>query len=144
MKMLRAFGIIVAACLLSTQVRAQDKPKVFTPQDMLGIVQFIPGSEPVLSPEGAWVAYGTKDTSPESNILSEHPNGFLWVTKTGGTPVRVAEGDYADTPVWSPDGHELAFIRTHNGRSQLCVWTAASGKVRELGESFPKDDSLWP
>src|ERR1700722_14040647 len=137
MKMLRAFGIIVAACLLSTQVRAQDKPKVFTPQDMLGIVQFIPGSEPVLSPDGAWVAYGTKDPSLESNILSEHPDGFLWVARIAEKPIRIADGDYGDTPVWSPNGHDLAFIRTSKGRSQLCVWNAASGKVKELGETFP-------
>jgi len=111
---------------------------------MLNIVEFIPGSEPLLSPDGAWIAYSTKDPSLESNILSEHPNGFLWVAKIGEKPVRISEGDYGDTPVWSPDGRQIAFIRTSKGRSQLCVWKAASGEVRELGESFPTDESLWP
>ena len=58
--------------------------------------------------------------------------------------MRIADGDYGDTPVWSPNGRDLAFIRTSKGRSQLCVWNAASGKVKELGESFPKDNALWP
>jgi len=144
MRTLRALAILVAVCLSPSRLPAQAKPQAFTPQDILNIVEFIPGSEPVLSPDGAWLAYATKDPSLESNILSEHPNGFLWVAKIGEKPVRIAEGEYGDTPVWSPDGRDLAFIRTIKGRSQLCVWNAASGKVQELGESFPKDDSLWP
>jgi len=144
MRTLRPLAILVAAFLLASRLPAQAKPQAFTPQDILKIVEFIPGSEPVLSPDGAWLAYATKDPSLESNILSEHPNGFLWVAKIGEKPVRIAEGEYGDTPVWSPDGRDLAFIRTNKGRSQLCVWNAASGKVRELGESFPKDESLWP
>lgn len=142
MRTLRTLAVLVAVYLFPSRSPAQTK--TFTAQDILNIVEFIPGSEPVLSPDGAWIAYGTKDPSLESNILSEHPNGFLWVAKIGSKPVRVAEGDYGDTPVWSPDGRQLAFIRTSKGRSQLCVWTAASGRVRELGDSFPKDDSLWP
>jgi dipeptidyl aminopeptidase/acylaminoacyl peptidase len=141
---LRALAILVAVCLFPWRSPAQTQTKTFAPQDMLNIVDFIPGSEPVLSPDGAWVAYATKDPSLESNILSEHPDGFLWVAKIGEKPVRIADGDYGDTPVWSPNGKDLAFIRTSKGRSQLCVWNAASGKVKELGESFPKDNALWP
>jgi Tol biopolymer transport system component len=118
---LRALAILIAVCLFPLRSPAQTQTKAFTPQDILNIVEFIPGSEPVLSPDGAWIAYGTKDPSLESNVLSEHPDGFLWVAKIGEKPVRIADGDYGDTPVWSPNGHDLAFIRTSKGRSQLCV-----------------------
>jgi dipeptidyl aminopeptidase/acylaminoacyl peptidase len=144
MKTLRALAIFAGALLFPGLLLAQSGQLSFTPQDMLGIVEFVPGSEPILSPDGAWLAYATTDPSIESNILAVHPNGFLWIKKTGGGPVRLVAGDYADTPVWSPDGRELAFFRARKGRSQLCVWTVATGKVRELGESFPKDESLWP
>ena len=64
------------------------------------------------------------------------------MAKVGEKPVRIADGDYGDTPIWSPMAANWPLFRTSKGRSQLCVWTAATGKVRELGESFPKDDSL--
>jgi dipeptidyl aminopeptidase/acylaminoacyl peptidase len=144
MRELCALPILLAVGLIPLRSQGQAKPRPFNPQDMLDIVEFIPGSEPVLSPDGASVAYATKDPSLDSNILSVHPMGFLWVAKRGEKPSRIAQGANADTPVWSPDGHALAFIRTSKGRSQLCVWNAASGKVRELAESFPQDDSLWP
>jgi dipeptidyl aminopeptidase/acylaminoacyl peptidase len=140
----RALPILLAVCFFPALAHAQANSRPFNPQDMLNVVEFIPGSEPVLSPDGAWVAYATKDPALEPNILSSHPIGFLWAGKLGDKPSRIAEGVNADTPVWSPDGHDLAFVRTSNGRSQLCIWNAASGKVRELGESFPQDDSLWP
>lgn len=144
MRVLRALPILLAVCLLPARIHAQTNSRPFTPQDMLNVVEFIPGSEPVLSPDGSWIAYATKDPALESNILSSHPIGFLWAGKLGEKASRIAEGANADTPVWSPDGRDLAFIRTSKGRSQLCVWNAASGKVQALGESFAQDDSLWP
>jgi len=140
----RWFAAVVVTVVFCGSLQAQDRPKPFTPEDMLGIVEFVPGSEPVISPDAAWVAYATTDTSLESNILASHPDGFLWVSKGGEKPMRIGNGDYADTPVWSPDGRQLAFFRTIRGQRQLCLWSAANGKIRELGEAFPKDGSLWP
>jgi dipeptidyl aminopeptidase/acylaminoacyl peptidase len=134
---------VLAAVFLPGLLCAQEAPRPFTPEDMLGIVEFVPGSFPAISPDGAWVAYATVDPTLESNILARHPDGFLWVVKPGGKPVRIDDDDYADTPIWSPDGGELAFFRTRQGRRQLCIWTAATGAMRELGESFPKDEGQW-
>ena len=133
--------VALAALFLPGLLFAQQAPRPFTPEDMLGIVEFVPGSFPVVSPDGARVAYASADPSLESNILARHPDGFLWVATPGGKPARIAGEDYADTPIWSPSGGELAFFRTRQGRRQLCIWTAATGAVREIGESFPKDDS---
>lgn len=140
----RALAALVGALLFPGLLHGQSGQPAFSPQDILDIIEFVPGSEPSPSPDGAWIAYATTDPSLESNILAVHPNGFLWLKKPGAVPVRLAPGDYADTPVWSPDGRKLAFLRTRKGQSQLCVWTAATGKVQEFGESFPKDASLWP
>ncbi len=134
---------LLAALFLPCLLCAQEARRSFTPEDMLGIVEFVSGSYPAISPDGAWVAYATADPTLESNILARHPDGFLWVVKPGGKPVKIPADDYADTPVWSPDGSELAFFRTRQSRRQLCIWTAATGAVRELGESFPKDESQW-
>lgn len=140
---IRCVLAVMAVLFLPGLLRAQQASRPFNPEDMLGIVEFVPGSYPAISPNGAWVAYATVDPSLESNILARHPDGFLWVVKPGGKPERIAAEDFADTPIWSPDGRELAFFRTRKGQRQLCIWTASTGAVRELGESFPKDDSLW-
>ena len=140
---IRCVLAVMAVLFLPGLLNAQQPSRPFNPEDMLGIVEFVSGSYPVISPDGAWVAYATVDPSLESNILARHPDGFLWVVKPGGKPVRIAGEDFADSPIWSPDGSELAFFRTRKGQRQLCIWTASTGAVRELGESFPKDDSLW-
>jgi len=145
LKTLRTLAVFISGALLFPGLLlAQSAQPPFSAQDMLDIIEFVPGSEPSPSPDGAWIAYAMTDPALESNILAVHPNGFLLVKKPATAPVRLAPGDYADTPVWSPDGSKLAFFRARKGQSQLCVWTAATGKVQELGESFPKDDSLWP
>jgi dipeptidyl aminopeptidase/acylaminoacyl peptidase len=144
MRSRNTFAIILAGFLLPITLSAQTKSATFTPQDMLQIVGFVPGSEPVISPDGAAVAYATTDTSLQSNILAAHPDGFLWITRKEGKPVKVAGADYADTPVWSPDSRKLAFYRTHEMRRRLCLWNAADGSIIEVGEAFPKDTGLWP
>jgi len=143
MRSLQTFAIFLAGSLFPVFLFAQTKPATFTPQDMLQVVDFVPGSEPAVSPDGSSVAYATMDTSLQSNILAAHPDGFLWVTRKEGKPIKIAGGDYADTPVWSPDSSKIAFVRTHDTRRRVCLWNAADGAVVEIGEDFPKDTSLW-
>ncbi len=113
---------------------------------MLGIVTFAESSGPVISPSGDWVAYAAVDVSDESNILAQHPTAFLHVVKLAGKEDRRLpnELDHADTPVWSPDGRTLAFLRTRDGQRQVMLWDAVSGGTRAIGEAFPQDRSLWP
>jgi len=115
----------------------------FGPKDMLGIVAFSDESQPVISPAGNWIAYATSDNSDEANILARHPTAFLWlVSASGGTPKKVIS-DHADTPVWSPDGSKLAFLRSRNGKRQAMILDPASGTPREVGNSFAEDRSTW-
>src|SRR5579872_7593154 len=110
---------------------------------MLGIVAFSDESQPVISPAGNWIAYATSDNSDEANILARHPTAFLWlVSASGGTPKKVIS-DHADTPVWSPDGSKLAFLRSRNGKRQAMILDPASGTPREVGNSFAEDRSTW-
>src|SRR5262249_33518786 len=82
----------------------------FGPADILGLKNF--AKEPVISPDGKWVAYSTADGSDQRNILARHPTAFLFVVPAaGGAAKRILDGEHADTPVWSPDGSRLAFVR---------------------------------
>ncbi len=88
------------------------QPRPFRPQDMVRVVTFAEGSEPVISPAGDWVAYAAVDVDQESNILARHPTAFLYVVKSDGSGTRHLPNsqDHADTPVWSPDSRKLAFV----------------------------------
>jgi len=116
----------------------------FGPADMLRVVAFADESQPVISPGGDWFAYATVDGSDQANILARHPSAFLWVAPAaGGAPKRILDGEHTDTPAWSPDGTKLAFVRTRDGHRQPMIWDAASGAVREAGNTFAEDRSVW-
>jgi len=61
----------------------------------------------------------------------------------GGAAKKILDGEHADTPVWSPDGSKLAFVRWRGTHRKAMVWDAASGVTRELGEEFAEDRSVW-
>jgi dipeptidyl aminopeptidase/acylaminoacyl peptidase len=87
-------------------------------------------AEPALAPDGAHVAYvlRTQDAAGDRTVTE------LWIVPTGGGPARRLTAGPADTtPVWSPDGSRLAFLR--DGR--LAVLPMAGGEVRVLGDLPP-------
>ncbi|WP_433731634.1 serine hydrolase [Actinoplanes sp. CA-051413] len=84
-------------------------------------------AEPALAPDGAHVAYvlRTQDAAGDRTVNE------LWIVPTGGgTARRLTAGPADTTPVWSPDGSLLAFLR--DGR--LAVLPMAGGEVRVLGD----------
>ncbi len=65
-------------------------------------------SQPALSPDGARVIYAlrTLDAGEDQNVDQ------LWtVPTTGGAPRRLTTGHADTSPVWSPDGSSIAFVR---------------------------------
>lgn len=132
--------------LAASAANAAPAAAVFGPSEMLRIETFAETSQPVISPDGQWVAYASTDGADESNILARHPTSFLWlVSSKGGPPRRILpQGEHGQTPVWSPDASKLAFVRTRDGRSRVSVFDVASSSIRELGEWFAQDQSVWP
>src|SRR5438128_1362779 len=83
----------------------------FGPADMLRIATFADESHPVISPAANFVAYAVVDGSDQANILARHATAFLWIAPAAGGAAKKIVEDHADTPVWSPDGSKLAFVR---------------------------------
>ncbi len=70
------------------------------------------GLDPALSPDGQWVAF-TRWNNDQNGAL-----GALWVIKVDGSGERIVLGDIHQpkSPVWSPDGKQIAISQQHGGR----------------------------
>ncbi len=70
------------------------------------------GIDPALSPDGQWVAF-TRWNNDQIGAL-----GTLWVIKIDGSGERAVLGDMHQpkSPVWSPDGKQVAVSQQHGGR----------------------------
>jgi len=70
------------------------------------------GMDPALSPDGQWVAF-TRWNNDQNGAL-----GTLWVIKVDGSGERAVLGDIHQpkSPVWSPDGKQIAISQQHGGR----------------------------
>ncbi len=97
-----------------------------------------PGDErwPTLSPDGTRVAF--------SWVGPSAPGGRIAIKLLGSDSVsQVTDGADDSNPVWSPDGQQIAFIRTFREpepRRQICVIPVTGGQPRVLhttGHSMP-------
>ena len=87
--------------------------------------------EPALSPDGASLAFSWR--------------GDIWtVPVKGGTARRLTQNPAAESsPVFSPDGKQLAFISDREGSRQVFVMPSGGGDVRQLTwhtEGYKIDD----
>jgi len=95
------------------EVHAQnDSTMQWTPEQMIGLETV---SDPVLSPDGEYIAYEVRET-----LMEGEKSEFLthvWVVKTDGSTNRqYTRGNKSATnPSFSPDGRYLAFLSNRNG-----------------------------
>lgn len=85
--------------------------------------------QPALSPDGATIAYTlrTADRDADRDVRS------LWrVGASGGDPRRLTRGSADSSPVWSPDGTRIAFLRAQDGPAQLWILPADGGEAEQL------------
>jgi dipeptidyl aminopeptidase/acylaminoacyl peptidase len=94
---------------------AQKRP--FTFEDMMSLRRI---GEPVVSPDGKWVAFSAVEVDLTENTRKPR----LWVAPiSGGEPRQLTTGTHGEErPRWSPDGRRLLFISSRDGASQ--VWLA--------------------
>ncbi len=99
--------------------------------------------EPMISPDGRWVAYVT---------WSDSQGGFLWKAPlAGGAPVRLTRtAGYVTLPRWSPDGAKLAFVfgsargwltGDSSDKRQLSWIAAEGGEIHSVTDLSPFQQS---
>ena len=85
--------------------------------------------QPALSPDGTSVVYVLKTTNREA----DRDERCLWlVPAKGGTPRQLTRGTNDSTPVWSPDGTRLAFLRAQEGPAQIWVLPIGGGEAAQV------------
>lgn len=72
--------------------------------------------QPALSPDATQLVYVLRTTDAKADRTLRS----LWrIPAAGGTPQQLTRGDADSTPVWSPDGTQLAFLRAKDGPAQI-------------------------
>src|SRR5271169_6062373 len=138
MKIVRCFTCSLLVLALSFCARPADSapqqprtpatPRNITIDDYFQIRDV---SQPELSPDGQWVAYGVRTRMLKEDKSEQR----LWMVSThGGDAIPLtAEGVSSGHPRWSPDGKYLAFTSARNGgKNQVWLLDRRGGEGQKL------------
>lgn len=124
--------LLITLVLTSALALAQsdDERRLITAEDFFELREV---RNPVVSPDGDWVAYTVEETSLEENSSETR----IWMVATeGGDPLPMTgAGTSASSPAWSPDGRYLSFLASRNdGETQVWVLDRRGGEAVQLTE----------
>jgi dipeptidyl aminopeptidase/acylaminoacyl peptidase len=125
--------VVLGAALAAAVVAAPANAKGLTVDDMLAMQRV---SNPVVSPDGKWVAFNVRDTDYEAN----RGRFDIWVASIDGATVRrlTTHPDNDTEPAWTRDGKWIYFSSSRGGSSQ--VWRIApTGGEAEQVTKLPAD-----
>jgi dipeptidyl aminopeptidase/acylaminoacyl peptidase len=122
---LAVFVALLGSLVGSSVAFAQTKHAI-TVEDLLKVHRI---SGPEVSRDGKWVAYGVSTPDMETNRSVSN----IWIVGTaGGEAVQVTQGGRDNSPAWSPDGGQLAFLSARDGSSQVYVISMNGGEARKV------------
>ncbi|MDX6282312.1 MAG: hypothetical protein QOH03_3383, partial [Kribbellaceae bacterium] len=91
--------------------------------------EFAVPEQAALSPDGSQVAYVLRTT----DLKEDRTLRSLWrVPASGGVAHLLSRGTSDSTPILSPDGSQLAFLRAKDGPAQVWVLPAGGGEPEQL------------
>jgi dipeptidyl aminopeptidase/acylaminoacyl peptidase len=127
-----SLGIMVISLSLFSPCQAESlrESRPMTIDDLMRIKNI---EEARISPDGHSVLYVISEANVEKNVYERD----IWLIETDGRKaLKLTNGPGRDdTPRWSPDGKEIAFISDRDGNSQIWLIKPAGGEARKLTES---------
>src|SRR6188508_2991348 len=126
---MRVFIAIAAIC--SVAFMSQSRPvagRAMKIDDLIGTIRV---TDPQLTPDGAHVVFVRTTT----DLKTGERNADIWsVPADGSGPAKeLIVGSKTDnTPRFSPDGRNIAFISTRDGAPQIFISDAKGGNVRKI------------
>ena len=82
--------------------------------------------------QALWMRYPA--ISPDGTMIAFAFQGDLWVVSAkGGKADRITNNDAYDvSPVWSPDGKNIAFASDRHGNMDIFIMSSKGGTPRRL------------
>ncbi|MGI4885904.1 MAG: S9 family peptidase [Janthinobacterium lividum] len=126
---------LLAGCLAQA-ARAQQGPEPVKVTDLLKIQQV---GNITLTRDGRWAAFTVLGVEPDEKNKADYKNVtqlYQVGTAAGAQPRQLTSAkEGASQPAWSPDGRQLAFVRTVDDKPQVFVLPADGGEARQLTRS---------
>ena len=138
-KNFRGIWGLAAIAVLSAPVSAQEAPRrPISFQDLIAMHRV---SDPQISPDGKWIAYGV--STPD--LATNHSLKNIWVVPAdGGDSRQLTQGGTDERARWSPDGQKLAFLSSRDGAPQVYLEAFPGGDATRLTFlSTGADNELW-
>ncbi|MET4074167.1 S9 family peptidase [Hymenobacter sp. UYCo722] len=141
---MKKITLCLFGCLLAHAASAQSGTEPIKVTDLLKIKQI--GSI-TLTRDGRQAAFTVLGVEPDDKNKGDYRNVsqlYQVGTEPGAQPRQLTTGkDGAAQPAWSPDGRQLAFVRTVDEKPQVFVLALGGGEARQLthykqGASAPK------
>ncbi|MEN9685388.1 MAG: hypothetical protein RLZZ28_1174 [Bacteroidota bacterium] len=103
--------------------------------DMLKIRQI---NSVTISPDGNKAAFVVNNIEPDADTKWEYKyQNQLYLVPVNGSsaPKALSSKEAASQPAWSPDGKQLAFVRTVDGKAQVFILSFEGGEPIQLTKS---------
>jgi Tol biopolymer transport system component len=133
---MRARALFVFCSLLigATTVGAQSAPPAKRPLRVADWNRVRNVGDPQRSPDGAWIAY----TVSRVDTVKDRADSDIWMTRWDGTAtVRLTSSDESEnSPRWSPDGKQIAFLSSRQGAKGSQIWLLglAGGEAERISD----------
>ena len=135
--------LIIAAALCLTLIAieplayAQSK-RAITFDDLISMQRV---SDPHASPDGKWVAFTVATPDKEANRNASN----IWlVPLAGGEAMALTRSGHDNSPRWSPDGKQIAFLSSRDGESQIYLISVDGGEATKASSiSTGVDGFYW-
>src|SRR3954471_9424865 len=87
-------------------------------------------AEPQLSPDGTEAVYIQTHINEEKK---EYISNLFYINLNEKKPVQWTYGDHqTSSPVWAPDGNQIAFVSTRKGKPQIFVLQKGGGEAKQV------------